>query len=190
MYALIIDTETTGLPPRNTPASDTEKWAGCRIVQIAWELHDPTQQQVVSECYVVKPDGFVIPKEATRIHGIEQRYAEEHGVAIERVWERLADLLPSVSIVVAHNISFDDAVIQSEMNRSGKRGLLDEWARTSKHCTMKAGTPPGQKWPKLAELYKRYFGVDPDGRMHSADADVRACARIYHRQVQRQGAWP
>ena len=73
---LIFDTETTGLPKRwNAPITDTDNWPRC--VQIAWQLHDEWGRVLESKDYLVKPNGFDIPYDAERIHGISTGLAEE-----------------------------------------------------------------------------------------------------------------
>src|SRR5665648_554880 len=66
---LIFDTETTGLPTDwKSPISDLDNWP--RLVQIAW-THCDTAGNILSESdYIVKPQGFIIPDDATKIHGI------------------------------------------------------------------------------------------------------------------------
>ena len=64
---LIYDTETTGLPRDwNAPISDSDNWP--RLVQLAWQLHDETGKLLSRGNMVVKPDGFTIPFNSTKIH--------------------------------------------------------------------------------------------------------------------------
>ena len=45
---LIFDTETTGLPHNKTaPVSDVDNWP--RLVQIAWQLHEPDGKLVSND---------------------------------------------------------------------------------------------------------------------------------------------
>ena len=68
MY-LFFDTETTGLPKRyNAPMDDLDNWP--RLVQVAWILFDEEGKEIVSNSYIVRPEGFIIPKESSLIHGI------------------------------------------------------------------------------------------------------------------------
>lgn len=184
-YSLVLDTETTGLPPRYALPNASEIWECCRLVQVAWELYDNNGNHISSECYIVKPEGFEIPESSTKIHGISTEHAQQHGIALSFIWSRLFEILPRVKKLVAHNMSFDDRVMQSEMYRSTdqlSQIVLNEWNRKEKVCTMMTAHTPGRKWAKLTELYETYFGVKPSGTMHRADADVRACADIFHYQ--------
>lgn len=181
-YVMVIDTETTGLPPRYAHPSMAEAWDVCRLVQVAWEVYDADANHVSSECYIVRPDGFSVPESSSRIHGITHENAERNGVPVEDVWERLSRILPCVKRIVAHNMEFDDKVIQSEMHRTAATFVLQEWQNKQKVCTMKRAKRPNVKWPRLIELYEEYFGRTPQGSMHRADNDVRACAEIYFHQ--------
>ena len=67
MY-LVFDTETTGLPNNfNAPVSDSGNWP--RMVQIAWQLHDDEGNLIENQDYIIKPEGYDIPFNASRIHG-------------------------------------------------------------------------------------------------------------------------
>ena len=80
MY-LIFDTETTGLPRNwNAPITDTDNWPRC--VQIAWQLHDKWGKLIIAKDYLVKPEGYDIPYDAEKIHGISTDLAFEQGVEL------------------------------------------------------------------------------------------------------------
>ena len=80
MY-LIFDTETTGLPKSwNAPITDTDNWPRC--IQIAWQLHDDMGNIVEHNDFLIQPDGFNIPYDAERIHGISTELAEEQGITL------------------------------------------------------------------------------------------------------------
>lgn len=181
---LVVDTETTGLPKRNARIEDTRDWEECRIVQIAWRLYDKLGNVVESPSFIIKPAPDVPFNEgAVKVHGISKQFATANGVPIEQVFARLHQSIKHVQTVVAHNIRFDDSVIQAEMFRNRSWKLLDDWTNKVKYCTMVNATPPGERWPRLAVLYEKMFGRSPDGRLHSADVDVALCAEIYFQMV-------
>lgn len=185
---IVYDTETTGLPPyqwnyntrRREPATPSlvEQWAGCRIVQMAWAVFERDGTPVEEQCHLVRPDGFQVPPQATAIHGISHAQAAAEGIDVRDVLRAFAASLQGCSVMVAHNISFDTHVVQAEMHRAGMAEEAERVASTPPFCTMKAGTLPGHKWPKLVELYERLFHEKP-AISHRADADVEQCARIY-----------
>lgn len=66
---LIFDTETTGLPGNwNAPLTDFNNWP--RVVQLAWRLHDNTGKLLSAKSVIIRPDGFAIPFNAEKVHGI------------------------------------------------------------------------------------------------------------------------
>jgi DNA polymerase-3 subunit epsilon len=178
---LFFDTETTGVP-RNykAPLSDLANWP--RMVQLAWLLTDETGTEIESAEYIIKPDGFVIPREASRVHGITTDQALEHGFPLSDVLDKAEPLFQRAAVLVAHNISFDEKILGAELLRAGRATRLETKER---RCTMRLGTdfcrlpgPYGYKWPTLQELHKKLFDASFDGA-HRALADVRACARCY-----------
>ena len=109
MY-LIFDTETTGLPQNfNAPLSDSENWP--RMVQIAWQLHDENGELIENQDYIIKPEGYDIPFNATRIHGITTKMAQEQGRDLKAVLEEFGEVLKKTKVVAGHNINFDYKIV-------------------------------------------------------------------------------
>lgn len=84
MKITIIDTETTGLPlDMNAPVDDLDNWP--RIVGIAWQTWDEVSEgcfELETEVdHIIKPEGFRIPAEVTRIHGISHEHASAVGAS-------------------------------------------------------------------------------------------------------------
>ena len=79
MY-LFFDTETTGLP-RNwkAPVTDLNNWP--RLVQLAYLYYDADGKKIMGGDCIIKPEGFTIPTDASRVHGITTERALEEGVA-------------------------------------------------------------------------------------------------------------
>ena len=77
MY-LIFDTETTGLPENwKAPLTDFDNWPRC--VQLAWQIHNKEGGLVEVKNYIIRPEGFNIPYNAEKIHGISTQRALKHG---------------------------------------------------------------------------------------------------------------
>jgi DNA polymerase III epsilon subunit-like protein len=77
MY-LFFDTETTGFPKNwKAPLTDLDNWP--RMVQIALILGDKKDNRIEQQDYIIKPEGFKIPKDATKVHGITTKKAINHG---------------------------------------------------------------------------------------------------------------
>jgi len=185
MY-LFFDTETTGLP-RNykAPASDLKNWP--RVVQIAWLMTDANGKELRCAEHIIKPNGFTIPIEASKIHGITTEIAIRKGDELGPVLAALSRDIQDASQLVAHNISFDEKIVGAELIRTGHPNYVEMKPRK---CTMLASTQhcaiPGKygyKWPKLQELYLKLFGSNFEGA-HTALADVKACSKCYFKLKQ------
>jgi DNA polymerase III epsilon subunit-like protein len=181
MY-LIFDTETTGLPlSYKAPVSDIENWP--RVVQVAWRSFDDKGKKTGSACYVIRPDGFTIPKEAEKVHGISTARAKREGVCIKKVLDEFTEELEIAKVLVAHNLEFDTNIVGAEFHRIGVRRPFRKHTLV---CTMKESTDhcelPGRygdyKWPKLSELHVKLFKKNVK-EMHDAGADVETCAKCF-----------
>ncbi len=117
MY-LIFDTETTGLPKDfKAPMTDTNNWPRC--IQIAWQLHDEVGKVIEHDNFLVKPEGFNIPYDAEKIHGISTDLAEEQGVTLEECLERFNAVLAKTKFIVGQNVGFDVNIMGAEFVRLG-----------------------------------------------------------------------
>jgi DNA polymerase III subunit epsilon len=188
---LFFDTETTGLPASfNAPASDVHKWP--RVVQLAWEAFGVCGRRALAQSDIIRPDGFTIPRDAERVHGISTDVAQKRGVPIAHALDAFRRPLDGASLVVAHNFSFDARVLAAEFHRL-KGG--DPFEGKACLCTMQTATTycalPGRygfKWPKLDELHQRLFGEQPPDA-HDAASDVAACSRCFF-ELRRRGIVP
>ncbi len=180
MY-LFFDTETTGLPVRwNAPVTEIENWP--RLVQLAWICYDDRGEFIASQDVLVQPDGFIIPPEAARVHGITTAIAQENGKPVREVMEQFAEQVEAANVLVGHSISFDECIVGAEFERLR---MMTSLFLKPKCCTMKSSTNycklPGKKGfksPRLAELHQILFGEGFDNA-HNALADVEATARCF-----------
>ena len=190
MY-LIFDTETTGLPKRwDAPITDTDNWPRC--IQIAWQLHDEMGNCVESQDYLVKPEGFNIPYDAEKIHGISTGLAEEQGIALSEVLEKFNIALGKTKFVVGQNVKFDLNIMGAEFVRGNVENQLQELPvldtcteHTAKLCELPGGRYGKFKLPTLTELHQYLFN-QPFGEAHNATADVEATTRCFLELIRRQ----
>ena len=181
---LIFDTETTGLPRSwNAPLTDSDNWP--RIVSIAWQLHTPDGRLLSRGNRIVRPDGFTIPFNAIKVHGItnERAAAEGHPLA-----EVLADFLEDsrrATYLMGHNVGFDISVVGAELHRLGEDvtaftsvAVLDSKDAGTDLCKLPGGRGGAYKWPTLSELHDKLFN-EPVADAHDAAYDVRATGRIF-----------
>jgi DNA polymerase III subunit epsilon len=179
-----FDTETTGLPRRwdvpLTPAT-LDNWP--RMVQFAWILCDDAGNEIAAANRIVRPQGYAIPDAASRIHGITNERALAEGLPLADVVAEALPHLDQATHLVAHNVSFDHAILGAECLRLGHPL---PFGKKPLRCTMKESTAycklPGRygdyKFPSLAELHKKLFGK-PHPEAHDARADVLACQAAY-----------
>ena len=125
MY-LVFDTETTGLPQNwNAPLSDSENWLRC--VQIAWQLHAPNGRMISHNDFIITADGFDIPFESEKVHGISTALAKEM-VQKKTVVESFLAVVDQADFLVGHNLKFDLNIMGAELLRLGKENTLAEKA--------------------------------------------------------------
>jgi len=180
MY-LFFDTETTGLP-RNwkAPVTDLNNWP--RLVQLAYLLYDQSGNKISEGNFIIKPEGFKIPADVSRIHGITHEKAVNEGVLLLNVLQDFQSFINDAGILVAHNMSFDEKIIGAEFLRAGMPNSIDT---KRKLCTMQSTTnfckidgPYGYKWPKLVELHYKLFGTGFE-EAHNAAVDIDITAKCF-----------
>ncbi|WP_397364503.1 DNA polymerase III subunit alpha [Olleya sp. R77988] len=190
MY-LIFDTETTGLPKRwDAPITDVDNWPRC--IQIAWQLHDDMGNCIESQDYLVKPEGFNIPYDAEKIHGISTELAQEKGVPLLEVLEKFNIALSKTKFVVGQNVKFDLNIMGAEFVREDIANQLQELPvldtcteHTASLCQIPGGRYGKFKLPTLTELHQFLFN-QPFAEAHNATADVEATTRCFLELIRRQ----
>lgn len=190
MY-LIFDTETTGLPKRwDAPITDTNNWPRC--IQIAWQLHDDMGKLIEHQDYLVKPEGFNIPYDAERIHGISTELAEAEGILIAEVLEKFNSSLTKAKFIVGQNLGFDVNIMGCEFHRMGVESpmaslpVLDTCTEVTASLLKLPGGRGGKfKLPTLTELHSYLFN-QPFAEAHNATADVEATTRCFLELIRRE----
>jgi len=195
--ALFYDTETSGLPLFSEPS---EHPAQPHIVQLGAILVDlDTRREIASLDVIVRPDGWVIPDEVAKIHGITTEHAKDVGipeaVAVDMLFELWGERQR-----IGHNEQFDARIVRiaAKRFRDPKDPVLaippsDEWKSGRAQCTQRLATPIMKLPPtprmkaagrfhhksaNLSEAYEYFTGrklVDA----HSAMADARACMEVF-----------
>ncbi len=180
MY-LFFDTETTGLP-RNwrAPVTDLNNWP--RLVQLAYLYYDKDGNKISGGDYIIKPQGFTIPSDASKIHGISTQRALNEGKSLFSVLQNFKTIIDQADVLVAHNISFDEKIVGAEFLRIG---ITNPLPAKRKICTMERTTnfcaidgPYGYKWPKLSELHYKLFKTGFD-EAHNAAIDIMATVKCF-----------
>jgi DNA polymerase III epsilon subunit-like protein len=189
--ALIIDTETSGLPDtRNLrwgvypDYRDLEKYDGARIVQFSILITDTKFKYEDVKDYIIKREGFEITNE--NFHGISNEISDTVGVDFNTVAvDIFYELLKKTTHIVAHNVGFDVGVIKSELHRRNLQYIIDELDKKTLLCTMKHMKPilkiinqyGNYKNPSLNEIYKYNFKTDVENA-HNSLYDVKNLHKV------------
>jgi DNA polymerase III subunit epsilon len=204
MY-LFFDCETTGLPKNwRAPIGDLDNWP--RAIQIAWSLFDQSGQSMETAAPpwslfdqsgqsmetaapLIRPEGFVIPEDVQRIHGITTERALAEGKKLLDVLNEFAFAVEKSEVLIGHNVKFDENIISAEYLRSN---LKPPFSAKKRFCTMEQTTDickipgmRGYKWPTLSQLYREVFKSNFEDA-HDAGADVAACAKCFF-ELKRRG---
>ena len=195
-YNIIIDTETTGLPKSrgygHTPNyTELNNYKDCRLVQIAWIICDNEGDIKSQKSFLIKPNGFVVPESATKIHKITNKNAVDNGIPFELMVAELSESIKywKPTKIIAHNLKFDINVLLSELHRNNYQTMIEVINLMKGICTMETGKPlcniicnnrRGEyvKFPSLPELYKYLFEVDMEVK-HEALYDTQKCLECY-----------
>lgn len=188
---LFFDTETTGLPQNyNAPISAVHNWP--RMVQLAFLEYYEDGSLTNQHNYIIKPEGYVIPADATRIHRITTQQALAKGYDLVKILNLFHQVISESAILIGHNIAFDRSIVGAEFIRK----KIDTNALLSKRsfCTMKDKNIvnfckiPGKfgfKWPTLEELHFRLFN-EQITEAHDASIDIESTARCFFELLKRR----
>jgi DNA polymerase-3 subunit epsilon len=180
-FYLFFDTETTGLPNNhNAPSSDTSNWP--RLVQLGWLLMNEQGDKLSEKNFIVKPNGFTISPDATKVHGITTKQALEEGRNLSFVLDEFIKDFSKAKYIVGHNLDFDKKIVGAELIRLSREDIMDT---KKSFCTMKLSVDfckingiYGYKYPKLQELYHKLFGRNFDNA-HNAANDIEATQQCF-----------
>ena len=160
---IVLDTETTGLDPRQ----------GHRLIEIACiELEDylPTGR---SFHRYVHPERAIDP-DAQRVHGISLDFLADKP-RFSDIWADFVDFAGDAQLI-AHNAPFDRGFINEELSRVGHPGFAEaRWIDTLQLAQKRF---PGM-YNSLDALCKRFKISLADRTLHGALIDTRLLAGVY-----------
>lgn len=186
---LVLDIESTGLVPKGADyKTDFESFPN--IVQLAWYFNGEYYD------YIIKPEGWTIPEEAAKIHGITTEIALENGIEMATVLDKFIDDCYEAEKLIGFNIYFDtstikanirrefglfDPIISASDNALDKSKRIDTMMKTIKFVGAKQEGKNTPKFPSLEDLYTKLFGETFNA--HNALDDVKATKRCYDELV-------
>lgn len=180
-HYIFVDTETTGLPiDYDSPVSNSHNWP--RMVQICWLEFDEKGNEISSNDFIIKPNGYQIPLASTKIHSITNASAINNGYDLKEVLTNFSNSIKKSEIVIGHNIDFDINIIGAELYRMN---MNNPFSSKRKVCTMKStidfcaiSNYRGYKFPTLQELHYKLFKTSFTGN-HNALNDIKATSKCY-----------
>jgi len=208
MRILIFDTETTGLLKANMKVMTRDTLPlSPHIVQFSYLIYDTNMNAIVESVdnIIRVPDEICIPEESSKIHGITNEISREKGEMIQYVLKQFVRILPTVDLLVAHNLSFDLDMIRVELTRmietfkdENKEDLSNQirqdFAYLNQYsnlyctlqesielCDLKSISKFGKifvKFPKLSELHKKLFYIEPQN-LHNSYHDILITLRCF-----------
>lgn len=166
MRQIVLDTETTGLDPRQ----------GHRIIEIgALELVD-RQLSGKQFHYYLNPDRD-IEQGALEVHGITEEFLRDKPRFAE-IADELLDFVAGAELVI-HNAPFDIGFIDNELSLSGHRhASITEVAGVLDTLELARDLHPGQR-NNLDALCKRYEVDNSSRTLHGALLDAEILSDVY-----------
>lgn len=188
---LFFDTETTGVIPKgmeHSPLNCAQQYP--RVVQLSWQVVCD-DGGIREGDHIIKPDGFTIPDEAAKVHGITTDRAIAEGVEYKKAFLEFFNDLKNADRICAHNAQFDKGVLIAEYvrmtNRAraakfsefvAKKPLDDTMYLTKDFVGARFSNGKPGKYPRLEELYANLFNGE-SFPAHNSMEDVRALAKCY-----------
>jgi DNA polymerase-3 subunit alpha len=184
MKVMVLDTETTGLLPKNISLTATNLQMFPHIVQISWIVFDTVTKKTSDDDYtIVCP--ISIPEEASNIHHITDAISANGYLITEVLPEFLRDI-KRCDLIVGYNLQYDLSMLEIELNRLRMFEEVDlifskKWYDVMLECVdiLKIeGKFKRYKFPKLSEAYIHFFGNMFDDA-HNSLGDVKATLDVY-----------
>jgi DNA polymerase III epsilon subunit-like protein len=189
---LVFDTETTNLiPKKGVRDLDELKTKYPYIVQFSFFLYNIDTHSVIEmfDEIIKIPENVEISPKSEEIHGISKEMCMTKGVSIVSALKKFSSFVDRSSIIVAHNLEFDENMVQVESLRNNIYSLHQRKPSTLYYCTMLNSIDvcniekvnrygPYKKFPRLEELYYYYFKKKPKS-LHDSKIDVYACVRCF-----------
>lgn len=167
MRTLVLDTETTALIKNKLQPLDRQP----RIIEFFALSLDSAGEELDTFSYLFNP-GIKIDEKITEITGIKQEMLDDQK-PFSSIAQHILEVIEVHDEIVAHNMSYDKAVIDFEMKRLGKKVRWPELI-----CTIESTEYMKGHRMNLRSLHEFLFG-EPFENAHRAENDVRATAKCF-----------
>jgi DNA polymerase III epsilon subunit-like protein len=168
MNMLIFDWETTGLPLHPNAKPHLQP----RVIEFGGILIND-RYEVLNELSQLINPGVPLSSEITKITGLSDEHLKDAPSFIQAL-PAIRDLFLEADIMCAHNLPFDETMLQLELNRTNSNPF--NWP-PRKLCTAQTFFPIFGARPSMKLLYHHVTGF-PLAQTHRALDDCRALAEI------------
>jgi DNA polymerase-3 subunit epsilon len=171
--ALVLDTETTGLVSNHTIKLDRQP----ELIEFYGCLVDLDTGEILKEIdTLVKPKVLTLPDKIKQITGITEAMLG-NAPAFSSIAGDIKELIESSPVVVAHNASFDQEMMDIEFERIGQ---TVDWPPLV--CTVEQSVHLKGYRLNLGDLHEHFFGErfkDAHRAKHDVAALVRCCCEMH-----------
>jgi DNA polymerase III epsilon subunit-like protein len=140
---------------------------------------------------IIKPEGFVIPNESIKIHGITNELAIQKGKSLIKSLKKIEKRIEECEYIIGYNIYYDINVLLSELYRKNRNDTINKILKMKEEkkiiclgqISSKEAIPDIWKKkfkyqiPKQTEVYKKCFGEELKNA-HNAKSDVLGMIQI------------
>jgi hypothetical protein len=204
---LFYDLETTGIiktdrdkkPEEEYPNyKELEKYDKVRIVSIGWlymKDYDYNYEigiENISE-QIIKPEGFKIPEEAIKIHGITNEIANEKGKELKKMLKKIGKIIKECEYIIGYNVYYDINVLLSELYRKKRSKTIKKILKLKKEKKIICMGQISSKEAKPNKFYKYAIYAIPSQKdvyercyneellnAHNAKSDVLGMIKIMY----------
>ena len=208
---LVFDVETTGLLPKQSQNQRISISDYPYIIQLSFVIYDLEQRKIIKtyDSYIKIPETVIISQYVSNLTGITNEICKSKGVPITDAIKNFHEAYIMCEGLVAHNMDFDQTIIEVEMERNKARILektpecymlfnktYETINNVDRFCTMKKGinicnllnSPimDGDRVIKKAslkwpKLVELYQALfgETPENLHNSMVDVLACLKCY-----------
>ena len=204
---LFYDLETTGLVKTQKGLKPEDEYPGykkleeydkVRIVSIGWlymkdfDFDYEIGIENISE-QIIKSEGFIIPEEVIKIHGITNEKANNEGKELKKMLKKIGKKIKECEYIIGYNIYYDINVLLSELYRKNRNKTIEKVLKLKKEkkiiclgqiASIEAKPDKFYKYsiyaiPKQTHVYKRCYNEELINA-HNAKSDVLGMIKIMY----------